>query len=520
MPLHINKTKEKNNPDATVKRIRFAKRAVVTLGICLLILISLLFLLRGCRNGEWIHGSVDIPGNVIDPIPSITPRGELTFRNETDEENLPFDVKDMDGGDRVSRLYRVVATYNSDFVLNFDMTIRENEEFQKLAEILKLKVELVYTDSDVLLYDGLLADISTLEIEMKTDTETTVEYFFRITAYLDAPLDDAYYGQSLVADMSWQIEGQDTIAIANCEFATISKSAHPTVTPELNFLSWKEDANTAFDMRDIQNGDSQTKYFAFELVHGEDVKIVIENTSVLDTALGDVLTVRIDLVGKNGKVTLYEGPLKELSAEHTVPKNADGKTALYYEVTVTAEGLTERYCGTKLVCDLSWTPDGTSESCKVPSNHFVAYEKPYTPSTPSQPTETAAWLELTAKNGYQNIPFDAHNMLPGDAIAQYYCVSVTHVGTKTVRFGITVDQTQMLANVLRVKVEQLIPDAEDKTLYDGWMKDCVAVDVSVTARTQAITPIYYRVTVYTNGAEVGSEYAGASLNADFSWQLQ
>ena len=123
-------------------------------------------------------------------------------------------------------------------------------------------------------------------------------------------------------------------------------------------------------------------------------------------------------------------------------------------------------------------------------------------------------------DGYENIPFDVNNMLPGDSAAQYYCVSVTHDSTETVRFYINVDTAQKLTAVMRVKVEQLIPDAEDKILYDGLMKDCTAVDVSVTANSETATPIYYRITVYTNGADVGNEYVGESLTADFSWQLQ
>ena len=61
--------------------------------------------------------------------------------------------------------------------------------------------------------------------------------------------------------------------------------------------------------------------------------------------------------------------------------------------------------------------------------------------------------------------------------------------------------------------------SRDQVLYDGLMKDCTAVTVSVTASAQTVTPIYYRITVYTNGAEVGNEYMGESLTADFSWQL-
>ena len=136
------------------------------------------------------------------------------------------------------------------------------------------------------------------------------------------------------------------------------------------------------------------------------------------------------------------------------------------------------------------------------------------------PPENAMSIELTAKDGYENIPFDVNNMLPGDSAAQYYCVSVTHDSTENVRFYINIDTAQKLSNVLRVKIEHLIPNVKDKVLYDGLMKDCTAVDVSVAASAQTATPIYYRITVYTNGAEVGNEYVGESLTADFSWQLQ
>lgn len=136
------------------------------------------------------------------------------------------------------------------------------------------------------------------------------------------------------------------------------------------------------------------------------------------------------------------------------------------------------------------------------------------------PPETATLIELTAKDGYDNLPFAVENMLPGDSIAQYYCVSLTHDRTQTVRFYINVDEAQKLSDVLKAKVELLLPDAEDEVLYDGSIKDCTAVDVSVAANGENVTPIYYRITVYTNGAEVGNEYAGQSLTVDFSWKLQ
>ena len=141
-------------------------------------------------------------------------------------------------------------------------------------------------------------------------------------------------------------------------------------------------------------------------------------------------------------------------------------------------------------------------------------------SDPSKPPETATSVELTTKDGYDNIPFEVKDMLPGDSIAQYYCVSVTHDTVKNIRFCVNMDTEQKLSNVLRVKVEELIPNTTDVVLYDGLMKDCTAATTSVTADSETITPIYYRITVYTLGAEVGNEYVGESLNADFAWQLQ
>ncbi len=507
------------DPNATVKRVNNMKRVAIMIGLLILVLIIIILMLRGCQGGKPPHGSVDIPGNVIDPIPPIvTPKADLEFNNSSTEENVPFDVEGMDGGDTESVFYRVVATYNSDFVLKYDMTIREDEEFQKLAEIMKIKVELVGTDGDSLLYDGLLSDMSAVEINLSADAETTTEYLFRITGYLDSPLAEQYYGQKLVADMSWWIEEQDNIAIANNEFSTVSKTIPPdppTITPDLKFVTINEGDNTAFDMKNIKNGDSQTKYFAFEVTHGEDIKVDIKNAIVIDSNLGEVLKVKFELVGEDGNVTLYEGLLKYLAVVHTLIKNDSNKSTVYYKATVVADGLTRAYSDTKFICDLLWALDGTSEQLKVPSNSFIAYKK-----VPSPPSETATSIELTAKDEYDNVPFLVNNMLPGDSATQCYCVSVTHDSTETVRFYINVDTAQKLTAVMRVKIEQLIPDAEDKVLYNGLMKDCAAVDVNVTASSETVTPIYYRITVYTNGAAVGNEYAGESLTADFSWQLQ
>lgn len=141
------------------------------------------------------------------------------------------------------------------------------------------------------------------------------------------------------------------------------------------------------------------------------------------------------------------------------------------------------------------------------------------PQAPEAP-ETLSSIELTAKDGYQTVPYDVKDLLPGDSVTQCYCISVTHEKAETVRFGIAVDTSQMLSRVLRVKVEEIVPDAEEKILYNGLMSDCIAVDRSISANSETVTPLYYRITAYTDGAEVGNEYKGESLVANFWWQIQ
>lgn len=139
---------------------------------------------------------------------------------------------------------------------------------------------------------------------------------------------------------------------------------------------------------------------------------------------------------------------------------------------------------------------------------------------PEPEPEKALLIELTAKEGYDNTPIKVESALPGDRYEKYYCTTVTHEEDVTVSFSVTVDLSQKLTEVMRIKVEYLVSSAPDEVLYDGLLKDCAALDVSLTANGKTESTIYYRITVYTNGAEVGNEHIGESLTAKFVWQLQ
>ena len=141
------------------------------------------------------------------------------------------------------------------------------------------------------------------------------------------------------------------------------------------------------------------------------------------------------------------------------------------------------------------------------------------PSDPTIPDEPPAYIELTENSTGDNLPLSVPNMLPGESVSSYYCIAVTHDEAQTVRFCVNLDGTKKLSEVLRIRVEQLVPDKNDKFLYDGLLKNCTAVDVNVSTDAKTSTEIFYRITVYINGEETGNEYQGESVSTDFSWKI-
>lgn len=173
------------------------------------------------------------------------------------------------------------------------------------------------------------------------------------------------------------------------------------------------------------------------------------------------------------------------------------------------------------------TPDVPDDPTPdVPDNPTPDVPDDPTPDVPDDPTpddpepDKALLIELTAKDGFNNTPIRVENALPGEESESLYCITVTHEEDVTVNFSVAVDLSQKLTAVVRIRVEQLVPSAPDVVLYDGLLKDCESACVSITANGSTESLIYYRVTVYTNGAEVGNEYVGESLRAKFVWRIQ
>ena len=457
---------------------------------------------------------VDIPDNIIDPETPVVPEASLELVTTSDKENLSFNMLGIEDGDKNSIRYRVKATYNSSFTLKYDMTIRESEQFKRLAEILCVKVEVLGKDASVL-YEGKLSEMPTLEIPLNASKVTVTEYIFRVTAYLDTPLESGYYDLRLMADMSWWIDEQDYVSVANNKFATVSDPTGPiippTVTPELMFTTVNTGDNSPFNIRDMEDGDSQTRYFAFDVIHGDDITVRIKSGVVIDTSLGNVLRAKLELIGDGESATLYEGLLKNLTAEHTLAANDDNSTRVYYKLTVTAVGLSEDYCEKRLTCDLAWSLADTSEQLKVSNNIFVGYDLP-TPPTP--PTVTTG-LSFTTVNTGDNTAFNMADIEDGDSQTRYFAFNVTHGENVSLRIRSSVTADTSLGNVLQAKLE-LIGEGGSTTLYDGLLKN-LNVEHTLEKNDNNATRVYYKLTVTAVG--LTEEYCEKSLKCNLLWSI-
>lgn len=225
----------------------------------------------------------------------------------------------------------------------------------------------------------------------------------------------------------------------------------------------------------------------------------------LDSALADILAFKVETA--NGTV-LYDGTARQLSCATQLPKNADHRSELYYKVTATLVGMTESYCDLKTVLDFVWTIDGTNVSVKVADNNFRSYKKPI----------AAPVIELTQKNPGDNVPFNATNMLPGYTQSNFYYVTASYESNVTLKFSVKItSQDKKLAEVLKIKIE-VVDGNNVKSLYDGLIKD-MSFDEKLETTTAVKTGRYYKITV-SLGKEVGNEYAGKTLTADFIWEIK
>lgn len=132
--------------------------------------------------------SVVIPGNII----TIRP-----------EKNKAFQVDNMFPGDSQTKNYQINVSYNGDITVRYHADIRP--EYEKLAEVLKVKIRLLNTDE--LMYDGFMRDMpESLNHTLKTTEITQSKLDYEVTVYLDTSVGNEYQNCELKADFRWWVE--------------------------------------------------------------------------------------------------------------------------------------------------------------------------------------------------------------------------------------------------------------------------------------------------------------------------
>ena len=119
------------------------------------------------------------------------------------EDNTPFNVTNMFPGDSETKYFRVRVSYHDKVTVHYKATVREG--YEKLAEVLKVKIKLLTTGETM--YDGLMKDMpASVTYNLASAESTTTELYYEITAYLDTSVGNEYQNKDLVADFSWWVE--------------------------------------------------------------------------------------------------------------------------------------------------------------------------------------------------------------------------------------------------------------------------------------------------------------------------
>ena len=119
------------------------------------------------------------------------------------EENTPFKVDNMFPGDAETKYFRIQVSYHDKVTVHYKATVRPG--YEKLAEVLKVRVNLLSTGETM--YDGLMKDMpKSVTHKLASQTSTTNELYYEITAYLDTEVGNEYQNKDLIADFQWWVE--------------------------------------------------------------------------------------------------------------------------------------------------------------------------------------------------------------------------------------------------------------------------------------------------------------------------
>ena len=165
--------------------------------------------------------------------------------NTNEYNNIPFSIENMFPGDTYTNYYCVNVSYKNKVTVNFNVDV-DNKEYEKLLEVLRIKVKLLNNDS--VLYGGLIKDIpGSLSYTLSSNNSTSTNIYYEITTYLDTSVNNDYQDKTLVVDFNWYVE-----EVKNLE-----------PSKDNNIL--KKVVNTGVNINNLSK-DNQTIYFVFSLL--------------------------------------------------------------------------------------------------------------------------------------------------------------------------------------------------------------------------------------------------------------
>lgn len=135
--------------------------------------------------------------------------GELSFGGNN-QVGTPMVYENMYPGDSETGVYNITVTHNFSELLHFEIKIHDDEAYEKLAEVLKVKVSINGFEK----YDGLIKDFTGIDQYVAPSYTKVAKdtYEYSITVYLETSVGNEYMNKALVCDYIWTIYEEDESA--------------------------------------------------------------------------------------------------------------------------------------------------------------------------------------------------------------------------------------------------------------------------------------------------------------------
>ena len=127
-------------------------------------------------------------------------------KNQTNNRTQ-FAVDNMFPGDKIHHKYNINIACKSSLTLRFKPAIDTND---KLSEVLNVRI--AYTDTNKVLYDGLIKNApDSLDFKIETDKTITKKVPYIITTYLDTSVGNEYMGEGADVVFEWWVNETDAL---------------------------------------------------------------------------------------------------------------------------------------------------------------------------------------------------------------------------------------------------------------------------------------------------------------------